>query len=156
MNAVRRLRPYEVDVANAETTDAKIDALREGLEDVKKDVRDLRTDVNSLRDKVDKNYSEMHKEFAAVRSEMHAGFAAIRGEMHAGFNTLRESISGLEKSVAALRAMMKTALAIITLGATFAIIFFTAGNALNWFKSAPRGDAKADTHIAGELKGSTR
>jgi hypothetical protein len=60
-------RKNEVDVGNIEATEVKIDALRDSLDEVKRDVRELRADLHSLRDKVDKHYSEMHAGFAALR-----------------------------------------------------------------------------------------
>ena len=147
MNTVRRLTAYEVDVAYAETTDAKIDALRSDVDEVKQDLRELRAEVkadvrelrdglSSLRDKVDKNYAEMQTGFAAIRGEMQAGFTAIRSETHTGFAEMRESI-------AELRATVRTVFAVLTLVVTLAVLFFTAGTALHWFESPERNRTPA-------------
>lgn len=62
MNAVPTQIGNEVDVANAEVTDTKIDALRDSLDEVKEDIREVRADLNSLRDKVDAGFTALRDE----------------------------------------------------------------------------------------------
>ena len=104
MNAALRKRSNEVDVGNVEATDAKMDALRSSLDEVTEDAGELRADIKS------------------VHSEMHAGFAA-----------LRESIVGMQASVAALRGTMKTMFWSVGAVGMLVTIFFAAGKALHWF-----------------------
>jgi uncharacterized protein involved in exopolysaccharide biosynthesis len=149
MNAMIR-QTGEVDVASNEATEAKIDALRDSLDEGKADVRELRGDISSLRDKVDKNYSEMHAGFAALResiasvqtglqtkidslqASLHAKIDGVQAGAQANFNSLQTSIAGVQASVAALHGMM-TMFWAIGVAAALATAFLTAGKALHWF-----------------------
>jgi peptidoglycan hydrolase CwlO-like protein len=133
MNAVSRKTYNEVDVGTIEATDAKIDALHSSLGEVKGDVRELRADIHSLRDKVDKNHSEMHAGFTALRESI----AGVQASTQTGIASLQAStqtsIASLQVSVAGLRATMKTMFWSVGAVGMLATIFFTAGRALHWF-----------------------
>jgi uncharacterized protein involved in exopolysaccharide biosynthesis len=133
MNAVLRKRNSEVDVGNAEATEAKIDALRSSLDEVKEDVRELRTDIHSLRDKIVKNYSEMHAGFAALRESIADLQASMQSSIAGLQASMQSNVAGLHMSVAELRATMKTVFWAIGVVGMLATIFFTAGKALHWF-----------------------
>jgi polyhydroxyalkanoate synthesis regulator phasin len=121
MNAVMQHRD-EVGVGNVGATEAKIDALRDTLDETKQDVRELRGEIHSLRDKVDRNHGEMH-----------AGFAALRKTMDDMGATLRSDMAAVQQSVAGLRATLRTVLWGVTAVGMLAMIFFAAGKALHWF-----------------------
>jgi uncharacterized protein involved in exopolysaccharide biosynthesis len=109
----------EVDVGNVEATDVKIDALRAGLDEVKRDVRELR--------------AEMHAGFAALRESI----ATLQANTQSSIATLQastqSSIATLQASVAGLQGMMKATFWAIGVLGMVATVFFTAGKALHWF-----------------------
>src|SRR4029079_1605336 len=80
MNAVIQHRD-EVDVPNAEATEAKIDGLRDSLDETKQDIRELRGQIHSLSERVDRHHAEMHAGFAALRKTMDDMDASIRAEI---------------------------------------------------------------------------
>jgi chromosome segregation ATPase len=133
MNAVRRAS-YEVEMAPAETTDVKIDALSKSLDETKQDVRELRQAAHS-------HDSEMSTEFTAVRREMSAGFtairrelsdglAAVRSEMNTGFAGIRSdlhtAVTTLTASNAEIRASVKTLTWVVGILATLVFGSFAA------------------------------
>src|SRR5262245_48177107 len=132
MNAVIQHRD-EVDVPNVEATEAKIDALRDSLDETKQDVRELRGEIRSLSDKVDRHHGEMHAGFAALRKTMDDMGASLRAEIAGVQTSLRTDIAAIQQSVAGLRATLKTVFWGIGAVSTLAMIFFAAGKALKWF-----------------------
>ena len=120
-------------MGNVEATEARIDGLRDSLDETKQDVRELRGEIRSLSDKVDRHQGEMHAGFAALRKTMDDMGASLRAEI-AGVQTgLRSDIAAIQQSVAGLRATLKTVSWGVTAVGMLATIFSAAGKALHWF-----------------------
>lgn len=132
MNAVIQHRE-EVDVGNAEATEAKIDGLRDSLDETKQDIRELRGEIRSLSDKVDRHHGESHAGFAALRKTMDDMGASLRAEITGIQTSLRTDIAALQQSVAGLRETLKTMFWCVGAAGMLATLFFAAGKALHWF-----------------------
>src|SRR6185503_730418 len=98
MNAAIQHRD-EVEVGNFEATEAKIDGLRDSLDETKQDVRELRGEIRSLSDKVDRHQGEMHAGFAALRKTMDDMGASLRAEIAGVQTSLRAEIAGVQTSL---------------------------------------------------------
>jgi len=137
-------------VGNTEATEAKIDALRDRVEETKQDVRELRVEVRSVRDSLDETKQDVRElrvevhstrdKIDKLRDEMHAGFAALRESIvgtqsgvQTSITSLQANVTNLQASIAELRATMKTAFWAVSVVGMLSMIFFTAGKALHWF-----------------------
>jgi uncharacterized protein involved in exopolysaccharide biosynthesis len=119
MNAALQQRKNEVDVGTIEATEAKIDALRDSLDEVKADVRELRTEMHA-------GFAALRESIASVHASMQESIANVRA-------STQESIASVRASVAALEGMMKATFWAVGVVGMLATIFFTAGKALHWF-----------------------